>query len=220
MTHWFPKALLFATSLTSIGCAAAPPPPPQYVYRSPDPSAEALAIEAARHHPNAQPRVRPEYPEQAPPPLPQGSSLPPPAYITRRADPPTLAPPDFATEPTWSSGYAGYSGYGPGYASYPYGYGYGYGYYPRAYPRWGFGVSLGYRSRYGWDRAYGYRDPWVGHLGRGYDRPSFRGQSAPHFHDGTAGGWRSGSVSSPSHGSFQAGGHSFRQPRANVRIGH
>jgi len=209
MTRWFQILVtpcLLASGLAATGCAAAPPPPPQYAYRLPDPQAEALAIEAARHHPNAQPRVRPEYPEQAPPPLPQGTALPPPAYITRRAEPNVAPAPSFMVEPQWSSGYSSY----PGYTA-------PYGYYGPSYPRWGFGVSLGWRSRYGWG-GWGapVYDPWVGHRSLGYDRPSYH---ADHFHGEARSSWHSSGVSAPSHGGFRGADHGSRQPRANVRVG-
>jgi hypothetical protein len=67
---------------TLAGCAAAPTPAP--VYRAQwTPEAEARAIGAAKRHPIAQPRQRPLYPEQAPPPLPTRglpSDAPPPYY--------------------------------------------------------------------------------------------------------------------------------------------
>jgi len=189
MTPWNLKAFLFVSSLAAVGCAGAPAPPVAYGYVRSDARAEAQALEAARRHPNAQPRVRSEYPEQQPPPLPQGTSLPAPAYVTRRTQP-SLAVPTIV-EPVWDH-HRRYD-YAPRYGS---AYGYDYGYYSPsyAYPRYGFGLNLGWRSGYGWSSwgrpyyGYGvYHDPWIGHrhFGGHYDRPH---RHFSHHHHG--GGFR------------------------------
>jgi hypothetical protein len=116
-------------------------------------------------------------------------------------------------DPEWSDSYGGYSDYTPAPA-------YGYGYYPPAYPRFGFGLGLRWRSRY-WGSSYTYGDPWQrsGYGYRDYDRPSYHGQYVEHHH----GDYRSGSVgshvSAPSHGEFGGGAHGGRSARTNIRIG-
>lgn len=164
--------------------------------------AEARAIEAAKRHPNAQPRVRPEYPEHAPPPLPAGQSLPAPLHITRRTAP---APSQVVVErtvyddstyrsrPWYSLGYSYRRPWGAGWD--PYGYGYGSYYYPRARYGYDYGIGLGisaplWGSRYlgypsygrvhrlGWGGPRHHHHDWGfrGGFG-GFGRGSFRGGS-------------------------------------------
>lgn len=137
---------------------------------------EAREIEAAKRHPNAQPRERPQYPEQAPPPLAAGATLPAPIYITRRSAPYPNYPATTSSVEVEREIYAGRpyrSGgrYGFG-LSYGYGYPYGgrywepyaYGYYPSSY-RFGYGLGLGvgawgtYRGGYssGFGHSHSYR---------------------------------------------------------------
>jgi hypothetical protein len=220
MTHWFPKVFAlfgFATGLATIGCAQTPQV--HYAFRAraahADPRAEALAIQAAQQHPNAQPRVRPQYPEQTPPPLPQGSSLPAPAYVTRRQQPLQLSAPTFADAlPRYSS----YTDFAPSYA-------YPYGYYAPAYPTYGYrlGYGSGWRSGYGgWRSGYGYGwgpryaphyNPWVST--RAWDRPSNHRHQVDHHH----GDYRPGShsFSRRSH-DFHGGGHGSRPARTDIRV--
>lgn len=143
------RALSVVAAAVLGACAERPAPPIHY---TPDSASlalmEARAIEAAKRHPNAQPRVRPLLPEQAPPPLPAGQSLPAPLYITRRAAP-YAEPSNVVIERTVyaDNPYRYRYGYGYGYRR-PYGYGlgwdpYGYGYYYPPRHRYGYGFSLG-----------------------------------------------------------------------------
>lgn len=216
MTHAFPKPLYLAAILASVGCAHTAPQV-QYVQYEPAPRTEALAIEAARHHPNAQPRERPLYPEQAPPPLAQGASLPPPAYITRRAQPQLAQPP--YDDGAWSARGSSYSDFAPSY-DYPY----GYGYYAPAYPTYGYrlGYGVGWRANYGWRggyRGWGPRfsvraDPWPSGRYHGFDGPRFHGHEVDHHH----GDFRP-SFGGASHESFHGSVHGgSRQPRTDIRV--
>jgi len=137
--------------------------------------AEARAIEAAKRHPNAQPRVRPEYPEHAPPPLRAGQSLPAPLHVSRRSAP-AAAPspvvvertvyedPSYRYRPWFGAGFNDGYGYGLGYGrpwSFgvgwdPYGYGYGSYYYPRARYGYGYGIGLGFSAPLWGSRYLGY----------------------------------------------------------------
>ena len=142
--------------------------------------AEARAIEAAKQHPNAQPRVRPEYPEHTPPPLTAGQSLPAPLHITRRSTPYTAAavPNQVLVERTVydDSTYRGWGGYGYSYRR-PWSvgigwdpYGYGSYYYPRARYGYGYGIGLGMSAPLWGSRYLGY--PSYGRVHRlGWDRP-------------------------------------------------
>jgi|GEM_PF-5317437 len=147
--------------------------------------ARSLDIEAAKRHPNAQPRVRPEYPEHAPPPLPAGQSLPAPLHITRRSAP-APAPNQVVVEravyedsgyryrPWYSYGYSyrrPWAGAGGGWD--PYGYGYGYGgpsYSSHARYGYGYGIGLGISAPLWGSRHLGY--PSYGRAHRlGWDGP-------------------------------------------------
>jgi hypothetical protein len=219
MTHWFPTAILLglvtATATATVGCAQTPPV--RYVYRAPDARAEAFAIEAAKHHPNAQPRVRPQYPEQAPPPLAPGSSLPAPAYVTRRTQPLQLAAPTFDDTAGWPSRDDSYSDYAPSYA-YP-------NYYAPAYPAYGYrlGYGVGWRSSYnGWPSSYGY-----GWGARYAPRHTSWSSSSPHYHRYSVDHHHGSDyrpslgiprLSAPSHGSFHAGDRGSRPARTDIRL--
>lgn len=127
---------------------------------------EAAAIEAAKAHPNAQPRVRPEYPEQAPPPLPPGQSLPPPIYETRRSTPPldSTTTVSLTTErlvyPTPRYQYQYGLSYGYPY-TYPYRYSAGWG--PYGYAGWSYGYPYSAGFRLGYGGGLGWNRPWWGH---------------------------------------------------------
>lgn len=157
------RALTVMVTLAASACAAHAAPPIHHGGHSQSLAlAEARAIKAAKHHPNAQPRVRPQYPEQAPPPLPAGTSLPAPLHITRRSAPyaDAPAPTNVLVERTvyddYSYRYRPWYGYGYSYRRPwsigvglgwdPYGYGYGYGSYyypPRVRYGYGYGIGLG-----------------------------------------------------------------------------
>lgn len=190
--------VLFAAPLGA--CAAHPAPPIRY--RSEGESlalAEARAIEAAKRHPNAQPRVRPEYPEEAPPPLPSGQSLPEPLHVKRRAAPQLAhaAPSQVLVERTvydaphrYRSWY-GYSyrrpwsvGVGVGWDPYWHGGSY---YYPHAHYGYGYGIGLGFSTPL-----------WRSHLGY-----SSWARAGHHHHSGLHGGF--GGHHHHSHGHH--GGH-------------
>ena len=226
MTHRFPVAYLLALGLAAVGCAEVPHRPPAHAYRKADLRSEALAIEAAKRHPNAQPRDRPQYPEQQPTPLPQGTAPAPPAYVTRRTQPsmaePAAAPP--IVEPRWSGAYDRYNDYPPSgrYSYVPW-----YGDYAVSYPypRYGFGLSLGWGSRHSWDgwtswgRPYGaYYDPWAGHrYGGSIDRPHSHRLFVDHQHGGFRHSLGTPSLSAPGRAGFHGGGGG-RAPRTDIRV--
>ena len=157
--------VLSAFAAMALGaCAAEQAPVVRYSGGSESLAArEAREIEAARRHPNAQPRVRPLYPEQAPPPLAAGATLPPPMYITRRSEPYPDYPASSGVfddrETYWEPSYSYAPRYGFG-LSYGYGYPYSssyYGYYPSRY-RYvhGLGVGPSWGARYGSYSGYGH----------------------------------------------------------------
>ena len=117
------RALTVVTAAVLGACAAQPAPAIRYGTEHESYAlAEARAIEAAKRHPNAQPRVRTELPEHAPPPLPAGQSLPAPLHITRRSAP-------LATTPSSNQVLVERTVYDDSYRYRPwYGSGYGYGY--------------------------------------------------------------------------------------------
>jgi hypothetical protein len=149
------RALTVMTAAILGACAQQPAPAIRYGGHSESLAlGDARAIEVAKRHPNAQPRMRPQYPEQVPPPLTAGQSLPAPLHITRRSTPyaDAPAPSNVLVERTvydespyryrpWYGGY-GYSyrrplSFGVGVGWDPLGYGYGYG------PRFGYGYGIG-----------------------------------------------------------------------------
>jgi hypothetical protein len=161
---------------------------------------EASAIEAAKRHPNAQPRVRPEYPEHAPPPLPAGQSLPAPLHITRRSAP-APAPSQVLVErtvyddsayryrPWYSYGYSYRRPWGGGWD--PYGYGYGGSYYSRARYGYGFGIGLGISAPLWGSRYLGYPSYGRGHR-LGWDGPRHHHHNSWGVRGGFGGFGRSG----------------------------
>jgi hypothetical protein len=182
------RALTVLTAAFLGACARQPAPAIRYSGHSESLAlGEARAIELAKRHPNAQPRVRPLYPEQAPPPLPAGQSLPAPLHISRRSTPYADAPAHsdvlvertvyddspYRYRPWYGSGY-GYNyrrplGFGLGIGWNPYGYGYGYG------PGYGYGYGIGlglsaplWGSRYSHYPSYGRGLGWGGHRSWGY----------------------------------------------------
>jgi hypothetical protein len=163
---WILRAGMSACVIAGSACARAPQAVVRYPPQQLTPDQEAVAIEAAKRNPIAQPRVRPAYPEQSPPPLarlPEQAPPPPPSY------PPTSGPED-------QSGFMpqGYSAPPPA-SPYP-----AYGY-SAPYPN--FGVGVYYEPWYA--RRYRYNSGWV-------DRPYYppvrypsRGGSYPsnqHYH--------------------------------------
>jgi hypothetical protein len=194
------RALTVIAAATLAACAQQPAPPIQYAGSAPSLALlDARAIEAAKRHPNAQPRVRPQYPEQAPSPLPAGQSLPPPLYLTRRSAPyvDAQAPINVVVERNVYADNPYRRGYSYGYRR-PFGFGlgwdpYGYGYYSPRF-RYGYGYSLG-------APFWGSRHHYQSHLG-GYghfDRPGRLHLGAPSHQ-----GWHGGS-SSHGHGSGHGG---------------
>lgn len=183
------RAFAAASVVAWAACAQVPSRPPRFGSDAREASlaqarAEARAIEAAKRHPNAIPRVRSQYPEQSPPPLPAGQSLPPPIYVTRRAPSaaqlaaaPTVVERDVYVQPPARPRY----GLGVGF-----GYGYPYPYWSRSlwapygYGRYGYPYGFGYQSGYGvgigawWRPSHHHagfglgRRPGRLHLGRGF----------------------------------------------------
>jgi hypothetical protein len=196
------RALTVLAAAALAACAQQPAPAIQYAGNAPSLALmEAQAIEAARRHPNAQPRVRPQFPEKAPPPLAQGQTLPTPLYISRRAAPyaDTAPPSNVLVERTVYAGnpYSYRPRYGYGYAyRRPYGVGfgwdpYGYGYYP---PRFGYGYGYGY-SAPSWGSRHFHRADFQrparlhwGSLGRNWgSHHGWHGGSSSHVHRGGSG---------------------------------
>lgn len=174
------RALSAFAGLALSACAAQPAPPVRYSGSSESLAArEAREIAAARQHPNAQPRPRPLYPEQAPPPLAADAKLPPPMYVTRRSAPYPNYPASSSVlvereiYPYSSYSYRPRYGFGLSYGySYPYAWGpYGYDYYPSRY-RYGYGLGfgVGLGAHYGYRGGYGHSHGF--HLG------------APRYHSG------------------------------------
>ncbi|HTU63207.1 MAG TPA: hypothetical protein VMF89_32325 [Polyangiales bacterium] len=185
------RALTVLTAAVLGACAERPAPAIHYGGDSQTYAlAEARAIEAAKHHPNAQPRVRPEYPEHTPPPLPAGQSLPAPLHLTRRSAPaPSTAVVErtvyddsaYRSRPWYSYGYSYRQPWGGGWD--PYGYGYGSYYYPRARYGYGYGIGLGISAPLWGSRYLGYPS---------YGRVHRLGWGAPHHHRHHQSGFRGG----------------------------
>lgn len=170
------------------------------------PDREALAIEAAKRNPIAQPRVRPLYPEKSPPPL-ANRGLP------DQAPPPIPSyPPPSSQED--QSGFSApvYSGPAPSYG------------YAAPYANWGVGIyyepwyARRYRYSSGWvDHAY---YPHIGHSSRTWS-------SGAHYHDdyisrrySHAGGWSGSSSHSDFHPSHGGGGWTAPASRSDFRSSH
>lgn len=188
------RALSVVAAAILAACAERPAPPIHYAGDSGSLALmEARAIEVAKRHPNAQPRVRPALPEQAPPPLPPGQSLPAPLSITRRAAPYADAPQpsDVRVERTVYAEAPYRYGYGYGYRR-PYGFGfgwdpYGYGYYSAPRFRYGYGYNLG--APYWGPRHYRHAGFGFGHI----HRPVRLHWDGGHRHWGSRDhGWRGG----------------------------
>jgi hypothetical protein len=130
----------FAVSVAA--CAASPHPAPAYPMTM-SAADEAAAIERAKQSPIAQPRVRPLYPEEAPPPSPIAESAPPTSALVARFEEASRAS---RSEPESTDFDFGDSYAAPGYVASP-----AYG--------WGVGVGL-WPGYYGWDRPFGYRTGW------------------------------------------------------------
>lgn len=181
------RTLTIVTAALLGACARHPAPAVRYAGHSESLAlAEARAIEAAKRHPNAQPRVRPQLPEQAPPPLAAGQTLPPPLHISRRSTPRGDAPQQVTIERTvyddsayryrpWYS-YRRPWGFGArlGWNPYGYGYGYGYGHYsrPRARYGYGYGAGLGFSAPLWGSRHLAYPSYGRGHH-LGWSRPHY-----------------------------------------------
>jgi hypothetical protein len=211
------RALTLIAAAVVGACAQQPAPAIRYAGDTqPLAMTEARAIELAKRHPNAQPRVRPELPEHAPPPLPPGTSLPAQLHITRRSTPHADAPAPsnvlveravYAESPYLSRSSYGYGysyrrpwGFGMSVGWDPYGYGYGYGSYypPRIRYGYGYGVGLGISAPLWGSRYLHY--PSYGRVHRlGWDSPR-------HHHWGIGAGGRGGFGSGFGRGGFGRGG--------------
>lgn len=176
------RALTVLTAALIGACARQPAPAIRYGGHSESLAlVEARAIEVAKQHPNAQPRVRPAYPEQAPPPLPAGQSLPASLSITRRAARHAAVPATSQVlvertvyddapnryRPWYGYGYSYRRPWSMGIGWDPYGYGY---YAPRARYGFGYGIGLGFSAPLWGSRYLGY--PSYGRSHRlGWDGP-------------------------------------------------
>lgn len=216
MREWLRCAAVSTLLLGATACARAPQTAVRHAQAF-TPDQEARAIEAAKRHPIAQPRVRPAYPEQSPPPLPvrtlPAQSPPPlPAYA------PASGPPSFATPAPIYAPAPMYDAPPPVYSA-PYGrWGvevYHDPWYSRRY-RWGGGWGWG-AGRIGrpsyYRHGYGHRHVWappVHHHHR---------HSAVDFHPRAFSGGHRGSVIHGGGGYRGHGGGSHRSPRTVVRIG-
>jgi hypothetical protein len=206
-------AAITAASLSALtACAQQPAPAVRYAHDAHDVQlqaandTEAQAIEAAKRHPNAQPRVRPQYPEQAPPALTPGTNLPEPLYASRRAASKAADRAADARDAQYeralyaASAYNDYR-YGYGYSyrrpffSAGWGYGwdpYNYGYYGAPGFRYGYGLSLGAGH---WGSSY-YRYPsygrlhWPGRFGWGGGGHQHWGSHHHGWHGGASGNTR------------------------------
>jgi hypothetical protein len=183
------RALTAITAAVLGACAQQPPPPIHYGGDAPSlaqaQQLEARTLEAARRHPNAQPRVRPQFPEQAPPPLAAGEKLPESLAVTRRGASKLAATYVDWQRPENHYHYRSRYGYGYGYRPLSVGIGwnpYGYGGY------YGGGYGYGYGRPYGWGGyGYGYGPRYGYGLSLGLGAPLWGAR--PSFYSGYGGGW-------------------------------